>query len=333
MSLYKIKKYINLILIQLQRRIFKNSYVYGYPYELIIDPSYVCNLNCSLCPSGKKKFDPSFLLTFSTFKKVIDEVGDYLFSIQLHNWGEPFLNQDIFKMISYAKRKKIKVMISTNLNSFNEGMAEKLIKSNLDVLIVSLDGTTQETINKYQQNSNFKKVIDNIKLILAKKKILNKNKPLVQWRFIVMSHNELEIQKAKLLATQLGINKFELADVRCDMAKEVFMQNKEQFENVLPFLPKNEKYSIYDYKYKRKKIIRNNNCSFLWSRAVINYDGSITPCCMVYDLKYRFGNINKETFNDIWNNKSYQDARRIVSKNIISTSSICNICKKNNAML
>lgn len=334
MVMYKLlKKYINFLIIQLQRRLLKNSYVFGYPYEIIFDPSCICNLNCSLCPSGKKRFDSSFILPFNTFKKVIDEIGDYLFSVQLYNWGEPFLNQDIFQMISYAKRKKIKVVISTNLNIFNEKMANELIKVDLDVLIISLDGINQETINKYQKGSNFKKVIDHLKLIINKKKELNMKKPFIQWRFIVMAHNELEIEKAKLLASDLGINKFELAGIRCDMAKEIFMGNIEQFENVLPFLPKNEKYSIYDYKHKRKKIIQTNTCSFLWSRSVINYDGSVTPCCMIYDLKHKFGDINKENFKDIWNNKKYQSARKIIAKNQIPASTICNICKKNNAMV
>ena len=95
------------------------------------------------------------VLSYKTFKNFIDQFGDYLLLIILWDWGEPFLNPDIFKIISYAKTKNILIHSSTNGNvRFSEEKAEELVNSGLDSLIVAVDGATQETYGKYR-NWNF----------------------------------------------------------------------------------------------------------------------------------------------------------------------------------
>jgi len=37
------------------------------------------------------------------FKKVMDECGPYLWELDLFNWGEPFLNRQLFEMVRYSK--------------------------------------------------------------------------------------------------------------------------------------------------------------------------------------------------------------------------------------
>ena len=77
-------------------------------------------------------------------------MGAYLYRVDLHNWGEPLLNDEIYRMISYARASNIEVHVSSNLNVINKVKAEKLVESGLDVLIVSLDGACQETYMQYR---------------------------------------------------------------------------------------------------------------------------------------------------------------------------------------
>ncbi|GIT44721.1 MAG: hypothetical protein Ct9H300mP11_26570 [Chloroflexota bacterium] len=59
--------------------------------------------------------------------------------------GEPFLNRRIHEYIEYAHNKNIATIISSNLNKpLTPKIAEQVIKSGLDVMIVSLDGVTQD---------------------------------------------------------------------------------------------------------------------------------------------------------------------------------------------
>lgn len=328
------KKRVNLILATIHWKIFKNTKLFSYPIRMMICPGNVCNLRCVLCPTGKK--DPHRkpgLMSFSTFKKIIDECGPYLYTLDLYNWGEPLLNKDIFLMIRYAKKYKIEVIINSTLNHFDTSMANQLIESGLDTLIVSIDGASQQSVQKYQTGMNFAKAIQNMKQIIASKKKFNSKKPLIQWRYLVNKYNESEIDIAKSMAKELSVDKLEIAAFRCDMGKELLMDNQKKFKNVLHWLPKNEALSMYNYTTEGKKQLADT-CSWLWLKSVVNWNGSVVPCCAVWNEKYDFGNINEQTFKNIWNGKKYVSARKIfVNPSSQDRAIICSICKNNQSMI
>lgn len=328
-----IKQKSNLVLSHIQYK-FRNKYLYNYPVKITIDPTNHCNLRCELCPTGtnapgRKRCS----MKFTTFKKSIDECGQYLWTINLFNWGEPFLNKEICMMIEYARERRIDVNVSTNLNHFNDDICVGLIKSGLNTLIVSLDGASQESVDKYQKGSNFQLVIENIKKIVRMKEELNSDLPIIQWRFLVNKYNENEIERAKQLTETLKIDKLDIGIFRCDMGKELFLSNEAQFENVKSWLPGNETLSKYDYAKQGKKDIENI-CQMLWFESTIHPDGSVSPCCGVWPEKFDFGNINDSSFKRIWNSEKYQNARRISRGDNISVKGhICYICKQNNSQL
>ena len=332
--LMKPKALLNFFLVEFQHRFLKNSYVVGFPYHLVIETGNLCTLHCPLCPTGQGKEGlPKGFLTFANFKKIIDELGDYLLVLELYNWGEPFLNKEFFKMVRYARDRNIIVATSSNLNIFDDKMCRELIQSGLNLLMVSLDGASQETVETYQRGNNFEKVIDNVKKIVKEKRKLNSRTPLLQWKFFVTKFTEKEMPKAKRLAKEIGVDYIEFAKILCDMSQRFFLDPESQFENVKDWLPHDERYSAYDNTLKRRKEALKNDCSSLWTRAVMNWDGTIFPCCNVYEKKWGFGNALKEGFTTIWNNDDYRSSReRVANGKIAMKKTICHICAQNKAM-
>ncbi len=94
-----IPKLLNLILTEYQKKL-RRPYLHSYPYKMIVDTNNICNLRCLHCPTGKgiagrqKGF-----MTFAEFKRIVNEIGKYIYIVDLFNWGEPLLNKEIFKMI------------------------------------------------------------------------------------------------------------------------------------------------------------------------------------------------------------------------------------------
>lgn len=324
---FTFRRFFNLALIHFQKKIMKNSFIMGYPYKLYIDPSSICNLHCPLCPAGQRREGRSRgVMKFETFKRIIDELSPYLYEISIHNWGEPLVNNDFFRMVRYAHDRKIKTVTSSNLNLLNEEKAEKIVRSGLDWLTVSIDGASPETYSKYRMGGDFNKVIENIKLIQKKKKELGRKNPIVNWQFLVMRQNEHEIEKARKMAKELGIEiSFDM--MRADFGKEIMEDDRTRIKNAMSFLPLNEKYSRYDYKKMQRKI-KIKTCPFLWTQAAINWNGSVAPCCAVWEEKYDFGNINEQSFKKIWNNKIYIFSRELIAKKgkVKNKSGIRTIC-------
>ena len=292
--------------------LLRTSRVVGYPTYLVVESTNICNLKCPLCPTGQGlKGRAKGKMPFPNFKKIIDEIGDYLYSLRLENWGEPLLNEEICDMVSYAKSKKINTSFNTNLHFLNEQSAERLILSGLDHIKISLDGARKDSYAKYRIGGDFNKIVNNIKLLVEMRQDLNRTNPFIEIQFIVMKHNEGEIDQIKQLSGELGVDGLLLEELRPGMEEELLNPDSYCIEKYKNWLPTNSKYSCFDYKSKKRKN-SPRICSYLWTTSVINWDGSVVPCCSVYDEKYNFGNIFYEGFQKIWNGSKYGVARKLI---------------------
>jgi radical SAM protein with 4Fe4S-binding SPASM domain len=330
---FTLKKSFNLLVAKIQWKILKNTKVISYPASLTICSGNICNLKCVLCPTGQN--DPGRekgLLSLRLFQKIMEECGPYLWELDLFNWGEPLLNPELFEMVRYAKRFKVRVTVSTNLNHFNDFICSDLVTSGLDEVVISLDGSSQKSVAKYQVGNDFNNVIANIKKLAGCRKELNQDTPRITWRFLVNRYNENEIAEAEYLSKAVGVDRLKIDKFRCDMGKELLLDNDQKFNNVGYWLPLNE--SLPSYNYTKRNRRKRRSCRWLWLQAAINWNGSVSPCCAVWDEKYDFGNIRQDSFKTIWNSTKYQEARKIAAKGIFNSSdNICSICHVNNSVI
>ncbi|MFC1946127.1 radical SAM/SPASM domain-containing protein [Chloroflexota bacterium] len=312
------RRLVNFCLVTFQHQFLKNSRVVGHPVELVIDVCNICNLHCPLCPTGQGRDERvKQQLSLADFKKIIDELGAYLYRVDLHNWGEPLLNEDIFNMITYAHSRRIMVDVSTNLTRYDESVIDKLVTAGPDRLIISLSGLDQETYGKYHIGGDIEKVLAGTNLLIARKAARRSKTPAVTWRFLVMRHNEAQIPRVRQMTREMGID-LDLMPIHGDMGQDLFWSTKMKREQASDWLPKSEEYSFESMK----------PCAFLWVQAVINCGGSVSPCCAVYQERYDFGNMFTEGgFMNIWNNNSYRAARRIIrQKKTLEKGDEENIC-------
>lgn len=217
-------------------------------------------------------------------------------------------------MIDYTKHVKHVpfTSVDTNLNiEFSDKDVEDIVRSELDVMCISIDGATQETYEKYRRGGKLQMVIDNSKRILAKKKELGKDRPFVVWQFLVLKQNEHELDKVLQLAKDTGVDALRIAAAQVYMS-EIDKPFKDSYAASKEFIPElGSEYSGYTAEGKRKFPI--NRCSWLWKGVVINSDSGVQPCCAIYPKKYDFADALKvNDFKVIWNSKEYQDARAAV---------------------
>ncbi|MBR9677236.1 radical SAM protein [Candidatus Woesearchaeota archaeon] len=309
---FSVRRIFNLALVQLSMKL-KLSRTLGKPYSIMIEPTNSCNLNCPLCPTGNKSDTrKKGYMTFETYKKVIDELAPYLYEVVMWNYGEPFLNPLTYDFISYAKQKRIpKVIASTNAHLFKDDKAiKKLINSGLDRLIISLDGMTKGTYEKYRRGGNIKQVLETIKKIMATKKALKVKNPFVELQFIVMRQNEHELPLIKNFAKEAGVDALNLKKVNIYMG----IKNPAKTDTT-KYLPKNDNFI-------REKI-DTKNCPIIKLSTVVNWNGEVVPCCMDYYSSFPLGNTTGQSIKKIWNNKKYVNFRRA---NKTANIPICKRC-------
>lgn len=320
------RKLLNAGLLFAQFGLLKNSRLLGWPLKLSFDPTSICQLKCPLCPTGQgSKGRSRGTMKFPDFKRLMDEMAPYLYEVDLNNWGEPFLNKELLQMVEYAHGKRTRTSVNTNLNiALGEKDAERLVKSGLDVLYVSMDGVTQKTYGKYRKGGNLRRVWDNIMLVARKKRELGRKKPSIVWQFLVSRHNEHEVPRLEAVRQQLGVDELVVGLLRSDMGKEIFTPDREKVESLEKWLPRNQALSRYDYRSKQRKL-RKKYCHFLWFVSVVNWNGSVSPCCANYFEKLDFGNAFGEGFKAVWNNEKYRAARAAVAAHK-PTGTVCDNC-------
>ncbi|MBI3520471.1 MAG: SPASM domain-containing protein [Bacteroidetes bacterium] len=279
----------------------------GFPVSMAIEPTTSCNLRCPECPSGLRQFTrPIGMLEPTFFKKTIDEVYKELIYLTFYFQGEPYLNPNFLDMVKYASDKGIYTSTSTNAHYLTKEQAKKTVESKLDRLIISIDGTTQETYEQYRIGGQLQKVIDGTKNIIEARKDLRSKTPHILFQFLVVKPNEHQLNDVKKLANELGVDEvvFKTAQVY-------------DFENGNPLIPENIKYSRYKKNADGTYSIKNkllNQCWRMWSSCVVTWDGVVVPCCFDKDAKHQLGDLKKQSFKELWQSQKYQMFRQSILK-------------------
>ena len=304
---FKFRRLFNAIIVYLSYYISlltKNAIYWGSPPVVMIEPTNICNLQCPLCPSGNGTLKRAKgYMSLDIFKKIIDDIYKTAFMIVLWNQGEPYLNKDFSKMVKYASDRGLFTLVSTNGNIDYD--AEEVVNSGLDSMIISLDGTTQESYNKYRINGKLDKVLEGVKKIVEAKKRLNKTNPLLRWQFLIMKHNEHEIEEIKKLSKELGVDNLEL--------KSIQIYSKEDINTFLPDNQKYRRYKVSGDNFELKFGIKNR-CRRIWTNVVVNWDGEVAICCFDKDGDFRVGNVMDYDLNKLWKNKNITKVRNQILK-------------------
>jgi radical SAM protein with 4Fe4S-binding SPASM domain len=281
---------------------------WGYPVSISFEPTTSCNLRCPECPSGLRAFTrPTGMLQKDFFTQTIDDIYKDILYLIFYFQGEPYLNPSFLDMVKYASNKGIYTATSTNAHYLTSDVAKKTVESGLDRLIISIDGSTQEAYKQYRIGGNIDKVLEGAKNIVHWKKELKSKTPFVFFQFLVVKHNEHQIEEIKKIAKEIGVD-----EVRFKTAQVYDYENDPN-----NLIPNNEKYSRYkkndDGTFKAKNKLANS-CWKLWHSNVITWDGLVVPCCFDKDAMHQLGNLKNESLKTIWHNDNYKQFRAELMK-------------------
>ncbi|HEX4476060.1 MAG TPA: radical SAM protein [Polyangiaceae bacterium] len=289
----------------------------SYPIKLTIEATNICNLRCPACFTGSEQIGRRRgHLSLDLYRRVMEELGPYLFEVEFYNWGEPLLGKHIFEMVEEAHRAGASTTISTNFSfPFDDAAAERLVRSGLTVLGVSLDGARQETYEQYRVRGDIARVLDNCRRVAAAKRRLGSESPILVWEFHVFSHNVGDIELAKSMAADLGM--LIAVDKGWVVGPDWDPEKRFEFSIKPPSFP--------------------TRCSFLWHQAVINNDGGVAPCCGTFykeddvgRLEETAGDGGSKTFFEVWNGDRQKMSRALFNSRDVpdeQTKLVCHSCE------
>lgn len=289
------KKFYNYALNRIEKQ-SKRPRLKSLPVNILVEPCNLCNLKCPGCITGIKHEEAikGQMLNLDHFKRIFDQVREYAFNVSLYNWGEPFLNKNLFSIIKYASSSGCATTVHSNFNVFDDSMAEKAISSRLTHIYLSIDGATQQTYEKYRSGGELARVIENVKLIVSKKQNMKSRFPILTWKYLVFPHNVHEIESARQKAKELKVDAFELIRGNVD--------------NIAVF----GREETHDLSTGHIMTHQQNFCDSLWDSLIVYPDGSVIPCCQAFRKKDIFGNVLENSVEEVWNNGDFVAMRKII---------------------
>jgi len=262
----------------------KKSVLNGFPTVAEIETTSICNLKCIMCGrnfggTAKKRQH----MDFDLFKEIIDQSKGKMELAILHAGGEPLMQPNIFKMIEYTNAAGIGAWMSSNATLLNEDKAEKILKSALDGLVLSIDSLTPEIYEKIRVGGKFETTKENILRFLDMRKKM-KSKLMVTIQMIEMEENKHEADRFRKFWSQFDTNII-----------------------IKPLVN-------WNIKNSKDMLHPSIKCDRPWYWLFIRSTGLVPPCGHDFEMKAVFGNLKENSVGEVWNSQQAQEFRASMIK-------------------
>jgi len=277
------------------------------PISAHVDISSLCNYRCSFCfqadTQGMKDVGlKRGWMEFEMFKKIIDDFNlfpDKIKKIKIGNHGEPTLHPQVAEMVDYARKsnKADIVEMFTNGSKLEPNLNEKLVKSGLQRINISLEGLSdQRYLEVAGVKQDFNAIIEGVR-------------SLYEIKERERSDLKIYVKIADQAHALKGSNdiKFTLSDEEKKYFYDTFTPICDEIfvEKVVPQWAETQldkqnevgETGMYGQKIKAWK----DSCPFIFMYMHFNCDGTVSPCTLDWPRKVVIGNVKDESVFDIWN--------------------------------
>jgi len=296
------------------------------PTTIGVGAHFFCNAKCVFCLGGGY---PNF--TFDRYKSFFETnlsgVLERTLNVDFHGYGEFLLMPGINKFLKYIDKK----IPNQTKTFFTNGVALKNIKfpkNGVYNIVVSLHASNKELHKKIVGIDKFDEIISGIKKIKEQKNVR------ITLCSILTNLNIDDMEKFVLLANKLDIKNIIFKYMTIFEYKHfdlsVFLNKKLVNKNFVKVLKLSKQLEInvslpYSFKKYKKSICC---CPSPWDYFYVENQGNVNKCILADN---HIGNLNKETFNKIWNSTKYQKLREgLFMKNPDDVCKKCINYDKNN---
>jgi radical SAM protein with 4Fe4S-binding SPASM domain len=271
-----------------------------FPARIHIEPTNVCNLDCHFCPYSRQTRRKGFMDP-ALFRKIVDECRPHDPKLWLHFLGEPLLHKRLPELIAYGKAQGLTQLgLSTNLFFLTPALGERLVQSGLDRLECSVDGLDAEAFRRLRRSDQFPRVVQNLRAFLELRRRLRAATPVVTLSFM----NSPETLRDLPAIRDMWLPWLDERD----------------------FLMLIDDISFAGAMGDPRVSGPRTPCRWLWSYAVILWNGDVVTCASDFDGHRVLGNVSRETLADIWHGAAYQALRRVHAEGRWQDGGLCAGC-------
>lgn len=275
-----------------------------------------CNYTCQMCPQSNPGRGKGFTrkMPLKDFKRILDELVPKYGNpqINLEGSGEPTMAKDLPEYIKAVKQKGLKCFMYCNGARLNGKFMQDVIDAGIDFVRISVIGYNKEKYAKWMDVDNFDLIISNLKEIINYK---NKTK------------SDCKISTYHLITDNSEID-YEINEYKKNIINEVGSTG---------YIWKMHNWSgNYSNTNPRSKTDRRSCGRPFAPEITIRAGGeigrttAIVPCCQTLgppnEEKSILGHMDKQTFEEIYHGKKYNDLRKAHENKTFDDIDYCKNC-------
>ncbi len=321
--------------------------VYTGPWHVQIDLTNTCNNDCICCwcnspligDKAMPKEESKQTLAYEKVISLIDELAELgTRDIYFTGGGEPFMHPDILQFMRHVKSKGIRMGMSTNFTLVTKKVAEELVDIGIDHMNLSLWSATPRmyvTQHPSKTEETFIKMTESIDHINILKSRLGKKAPQLGMYNVInaLNYEEVPAMLEYAFAHKLddisyvpvdtipeGTDQLQLQDSHLRKLNEMISgfrkKSKElakkyghrvKFANLDIFQNRIQSSDVKESNYDGEMLSSMPSCYAGWSFARILANGDVNSC--LKSFKMPVGNINDDSFTNIWHGEKQQEFR------------------------
>ncbi|MEA1958787.1 MAG: radical SAM/SPASM domain-containing protein [Chloroflexota bacterium] len=277
-----------------------------------------CPMKCIMCPRTNNMTRPQGFMDCELFQRAIDELvsinPEYIDSrmVWLHHFGESLLHPRFGDCIEYASSKGVLTGLSINPFILTEDIAGELLRAQPSVLCISLDGHDDDSFYRIRgvknaYNLSRTRLLDFLQL---KKRYNAEITVILSMIHFPMNRASIESEWSFWQSCE-GVDQFLEKDF------STWDGNAEDVHAL-----------IDDCACRSNDIDRSSvACTLPWEVMTVTWNGDVVPCCYDYNARLVLGNMERESFQEIWNGEKMRALRAEFIDNKV-TNELCKNCDK-----
>ncbi|MCR4663027.1 MAG: radical SAM protein [Endomicrobiaceae bacterium] len=294
------------------------KFLKSVPTTIGVGTHFFCNANCVFCLGGNYP-NFSFDRYKNFFEKILVDVVRKTLNVDFHGYGEFLLMPDINKFLKYIDKK----IPNQTKTFFTNGIALRNVvfpKNGLYNIVISLHASNKDLHKKITGVDKFDEIISNIKKIQKQKNIR------ITLCSILTKLNISDMENFVILAKKLNIKnvmfkymtifEYKHFDLSVFFNKKLVNKTFRKVSKLSEQLEINAVLPLAFKKYKNSVCV----CPSPWDYFYVENQGNVNKCILADS---HIGNLNKSSFNEIWNSTEYQKLRAN-----LFLQNPDNICKK-----
>ncbi|MEW6327159.1 MAG: radical SAM protein [Thermodesulfobacteriota bacterium] len=246
-----------------------------------------CNSQCIMCSSVVHM--GTDVMSFELFKKVCDEARIMEIEKMVITGGEPLLDRGLIEKIRYAKSIGFTyIHMFTNGSLLNEVNSSDIIDSGLDSLTISVDSAIKEEYEAIRVGLKYDNLIQNIRRFCNIRKEKQSNKPLLRINMVALAQNK--------------------------NSRALFIKTFAPYADIVEIVQSHNFASIFSGSSYYESIDEHPRhrypCNLMFSKLVVDADGTVRKCSIDYDKRASLGNVTDQSLYEIWSSERFNNLRK-----------------------